>query len=74
MKAILEFDLSVERTEFEQACNGYKWANVCSELDYLLRARIKYSTDEDNSIEIETYQKVRDLLLESLHDNGLTFE
>lgn len=72
MKAILEFDLTEEREDFEQACNGHKYYGVLWEFDQHLRAKIKY--DEKLSEEVhDTYQTIREKLREFMSDSDLSF-
>jgi len=71
MKAILEFNLYEERAEFEDACNGWKWKCIVSELDNELRRKTKYATDDTPTEVIESLIKFRDYLRESLNEEGL---
>ena len=49
MKAILEFNLPEDHTEFEFANNGAKMYSVLWEMDQWLRTQYKYMPDEEYS-------------------------
>jgi len=73
MKAILEFNLPEEQTEFDLAVNGNKWSFVAWKIDQELRSKIKYSesiTDEQRDI----YQEVRNLINEFMLEQGVDWE
>lgn len=73
MKAILEFDLPEDSSEFDLACRAAKFHGVLWDLDQWLRGIIKY----DNVIppeHIDVYQKVRDRLHEELSSNGVSLD
>ena len=59
MRARLDFNLPEEQTEFNLAVKSPKLHSVLWELDKYLRAKVKYAQEEDNDIEIQTYDKVR---------------
>jgi hypothetical protein len=42
MKAILEFNLPEDNTDFQSAINGHKYKSAHYELDELLRSEMKY--------------------------------
>jgi len=42
MKAILEFNLPDDQSDFKKAVDGYKWALIAWDMDQYLRARMKY--------------------------------
>jgi hypothetical protein len=71
MKAILEFNLDEERHQFEDACDGWKWKCIVSELDNELRTRTKYPSDDTTDEVVDALIKVRDFLRESLNEEGL---
>ena len=73
MKAILEFNLPEEQTEFDLAVNGNKWSFVAWKIDQELRSKIKYSesiTEEQRDI----YQEVRNLINEYMIEQSLDWE
>jgi hypothetical protein len=72
MKAILEFNLPDDDSEFNLANKGGKYYCALWEMDQWLRSKIKYDdtlTDEQHS----TYQKCRDQLRECMFDNDVSF-
>jgi hypothetical protein len=48
MKAVLEFDLPEDNTDFQAAINGHNYKSAIWEFDQLLRSEMKYKelTDE----------------------------
>jgi hypothetical protein len=51
MKAVLEFDLPEDKTDFEAAINGHNYKSAIWDFDQLLRSEMKYKELSD-----ETYQ------------------
>lgn len=74
MKAILEFNLSEERTQFDEAINGFKWASLVYDIDTYLRANTKYASDDMPDEVYKALQGVRDYLHEEMTNMGLQFE
>lgn len=74
MKAILEFNLSEERTQFDEAINGFKWASLAWDIDQHLRAKTKYASDDMPDEVYKALQEVRDYLHDEMRDLGLQFE
>ena len=70
MKAILEFVLPEENTEFQSAIRGDDALAVLIELDEYLRSFIKYTPDDTPKEALDAYQAIRDELrrLLDLHD------
>jgi hypothetical protein len=71
MKAILEFDLTEERAEFDMAVNGYKFSLVAYYLDQHLRALIKYAPDNQSEDTYKALQETRDKLHQLLNEYNL---
>jgi len=74
MKAKIEFDLSEpeDRTEHEQAVNGWKYSMVLYELDQELRRIWKY---EDKNFERNVLaEELRDWLYDAIHEHGLKLD
>lgn len=69
MKAILEFDLPEEEGQHKLALDGWKWMDVCNELDQWLRG-IQKHTDQKTL----TVDEVRDRLHEEMSSSGLSFD
>jgi hypothetical protein len=71
MKAILEFDLTEERAEFDMAVNGYKFSLVAYYLDQHLRGLIKYPPDNQSEDTYKALQETRDKLHQLLNEYNL---
>lgn len=71
MRARLDFNLPEEQTEFDLAVKASKLYSVLWELDSYLRAKVKYAQEEDNDIEIQTYDKVRTWLHNELNGHNI---
>ena len=71
MKAILEFDLTEERAEFDMAVNGYKFSLVAYYLDQHLRGLIKYAPDNQSEDTYKALQETRDKLHQLLNEYNL---
>ena len=74
MKAILEFNLPEDQSDFELATNGYKWQLVAWELDQWLRSQIKYSPEEMSQDVYDKLQECRDKLHEIKNDYNLKLD
>ena len=73
MKAILEFSLPEDSSEFDLACRAAKYHGVLWDLDQWLRGIIKYD-DSLSDGQSDVYQKVRDRLHEELSSNGISLD
>lgn len=71
MRARLDFNLPEEQTEFYLAVKASKLYSVLWELDSFLRAKVKYAQEEDNDVEIQTYDKVRTWLHNELNGHNI---
>jgi hypothetical protein len=75
MKAILEFNLPEEQSDFDLANNGAKAQVALWEMDQWLRAQYKYMPDNEYSEDkYETYEKCREHLREIMLENGVKFD
>lgn len=74
MKAILEFNLPDDQTEFDLAISGNKFWNVLYELDQELRTKTKYAPDDLPQDKYDAYQEVRNLLRELMSENNISFD
>jgi len=75
MKAILEFNLPEDQSDFDLAVNGAKAQVALWEMDQWLRAQYKYMSDTEYSEDkYETFEKCRDQLREIMFENGLKFD
>ena len=71
MKATLEFDLTEEREQFEDACNGWKWSHAMWQLDQYLRTKTKYASDSDSLEAINALYVAREELHRILREENL---
>lgn len=72
MKAILEFNLPDEASEYKTFNNASKYYSVIWALAQHLRSKLKFEDlDESESL---AYQKVRDKLYEFLNDESIADE
>ncbi len=69
-KAVLEFDLPEENTEFKEAVNGGKYIMVLQELDNFLRSECKYN-DTISEDTHNAFDKVRDQIRRLCEDAGV---
>jgi len=75
MKAILEFNLPEDQSDFDLAVNGAKAQVALWEMDQWLRAQYKYMSDAEYSEDkYETFEKCRERLREIMFENGLNFD
>jgi hypothetical protein len=72
MKAVLEFTLPDEETEFMEAVNGGMFKHVLWQLDQKLRGKLKYETLTE--CESKCYDTIRKNLHLLLNTNNLTIE
>jgi len=71
MKAILEFNLPDDQSDFESAINGYKWELAMWDMNQYLRSVTKYAPDETSAEVVEALDKARDKLFNILNDYNL---
>jgi len=75
VKAILEFNLPEDQSDFDLAVNGAKAQVALWEMDQWLRAQYKYMSDDEYSKDkYETFEKCRDQLREIMFEHGLKFD
>ncbi len=75
MKAILEFNLPEDNTEFELATNASKMYSVLWDMDQWLRAEYKYMPDEKYSEDkYNAYYQAREKLRELLLENNVNLD
>jgi hypothetical protein len=72
MKAILEFNLPEEESEFMEAVNGGMFKHVLWQLDQNLRSNLKYG--ELPEAQYKCYDTIRKDLHSLLNANNLTIE
>jgi hypothetical protein len=75
MKAILEFNLPEENTEYELVNNASKMYSVLWEMDQWLRTQYKYMPDEEyNEVAYNTYEKCRNKLHEFMIEMNIDLD
>jgi len=72
MKAILEFDLPEDNTDFQAAINGHKYKDAIWDFDQLLRSEMKYKELSDETY--QTYKWCRQELRRILEEDNLFIE
>jgi hypothetical protein len=72
MKAVLEFDLPEDNTDFKSAINGHKYKDAIWELDQLLRSEIKYKDLSEDTY--KAYKFCREELRKILAEDNLFIE
>jgi hypothetical protein len=74
MKAILEFILPDDKTEFDTATKAMDWSILAWDIDQYIRNRLKYQTEK---LDTSSANKELELLRKELHDlmeeSGLQF-
>ena len=72
MKAILEFDLPEDNTDFQAAINGHKYKDAIWDFDQLLRSEMKYKELSDETY--QAYKWCRQELRRILEEDNLFIE
>ena len=68
MKAILEFILPDDKTEFDAASKAMDWAILAWDIDQFIRNKIKYEQDRDGVLQL-----VRNELNFQMEEKGLQY-
>ena len=68
MKAILEFELPDDKTEFDAASKAMDWAILAWDIDQFIRNKIKYEQDRDGVLQL-----VRNELNFQMKEKGLQY-
>lgn len=71
MKAILEFNLPEESHEHLTAVHAGALSSALWSLDQMLRQKIKYAPENISLLELETWQKCRDMLTLVAEEHGV---
>ena len=75
MKAVLEFNLPEDKTDFELANEGNKWWLVAWDMDQWLRAQIKFPENMNLSDDgYEVLEKCREKLRELIDEYNLDLD
>ena len=72
MKAILEFILPDDKTEFDTASKAMDWAILAWDMEQYIRNRLKYEEGLDASA-LEELQLLRNELRHKMEESGLQF-
>jgi hypothetical protein len=72
MKAILEFDLPEENTDFQAAINGHNYNSAIWDFDQLLRSEMKYKELSEETY--KAYKWCREELRKILLEDNLFIE
>ena len=74
MKAILEFILPDDKTEFDAATKAMDWAILAWDIEQYIRNRLKYQTDKlQTSSAKEELELLRNELHDLMQESGLQF-
>jgi len=73
MKAILEFNMEDDRTDFQLAVDAPKWYTLAWEFDQYLRTRMKYEENISED-EYKAVEAARDKFRELMNESGLLFD
>lgn len=75
MKAILEFNLPEDKTDFELATQGNKWWLVAWDMDQWLRSQLKFPENMNLSDDgYEVLEKCREKLRELIDEYNLDLD
>jgi hypothetical protein len=72
MKAVLEFDLPEDNTDFQAAINGHNYKSSIKDFDELLRSEMKYKELSNDTY--KAYKYCRDELRKILAEDNLFIE
>ena len=72
MKAVLEFDLPEENTDFKSAINGHNYKNAIWDFDQMLRSEMKHKELSDDTY--KAYKWCREQLRKILEEENLFIE
>jgi len=74
MKAILEFNLPEDQSDFDLAVNGAKAKVALWDMDQWLRSQTKYAPDDMSEDTYKAFELCREQLHEFVHDNNINLE
>ena len=74
MKAILEFELPDDQSEYELAVNAEKMYNALWEIKQLIRSKLKYNPDELTDVELRQWEIMQDEFYCILDNNNLKLD
>ena len=71
MKAILEFNLPEDQTEYQMVNDASKMFSVIWDMKQWLRSQTKHAPDTMSDDTYDTFEKCREKLIDLLIDNNL---
>ena len=71
MKAILEFNLPEDQTEYQMVNDVSKMFSVIWDMKQWLRAQVKYAPDEMSEDTYNTFEECREKLIELMNENNI---
>ena len=74
MKAILEFNLPEDQTDYRMVNDASKMFHILWEMKQWLRGQVKYAPDEMSQEAYDAFEQCRDKLNDLLIDNNLDLE
>lgn len=74
MKAILEFNLPEDQSEFDFATQGSDWWHVAWQMDQWLRGQIKHAPDFMSDDTYKAFEQCREKLNQFIFDNQLNLD
>jgi hypothetical protein len=74
MKAILEFNLPEDQTEYQMVNDASKIFSVIWDMNQWLRKKTKYCADNTNEDTYEAFEECREKLNELLADNRVDLD
>jgi hypothetical protein len=74
MKAILEFNLPEDQTEYQMVNDASKMFNVVWDMKQWLRSQTKYAPDSMSDDTYKAFEECRDKLNELLLDNQVNLD
>jgi len=70
----MQFDLPDDDNDFELAKNGSKLHGVLWEFDQRLRSIVKHGSSDFQDADIDTVDKIRNILHEVMEEFGISFD
>ena len=74
MKAILEFNLPEDQTEYQMVNDASKMFSVIWDMKQWLRGQVKYAPDEMSQEAYDAFEECREKLNELLADNRVDLD
>jgi hypothetical protein len=68
MKAILEFNLPEDKSDFIIAQNGIKYYCAIRDIEDLLRKKVKYESDKYTNEQMQVIEEIREEILNIIHE------